>query len=338
MRRTIAIGMWAALLAAVPAVRAQEAPAKATEAAKPPGKRLRVQFQETRLRGGSVTASRASTLALHADGDGARFFLGSQVALSVAGRDTPTTLFKNAGAEGRVKVETLPDGRYRLDAHFEESSLLGAGAAKGASAPRTENPILHVVRGESRLVLSEGETVPFASAVDPVTGEVVRVDLTVAAAPTPKTAPAAGREEQRLRARLVLVRRQGETTIARRPYSVVLQTAADETTPEEGANVFGGSMLPVLVNMEGQPTVALKDVGAGLRLKARRVADGRYRLDLSFSDGVLSAGHDLSPQVRTFESESQLFVQEGETVKVASAVDPETGELVEAELTVERVP
>jgi hypothetical protein len=327
MRKAIAIGMWAALLGAAPGARAQEAEAK-QQAPKPPGKRLRVQFQETRLRGESTVATRLYSLALHADAEEARVFVGIQAAISVAGKDAPTTLFKNAGVEGRVKVETLSDGRYRLNAHFEESSLL---AAAGGSATTGDNPILRVLRGESGLVLREGETVPFASAVDPVTGEIVRVDLTVTATPGPRAAPTAGPGDERLRARLVLVRRQGETKVARRPYTVVLQASGDE------ADVFSGSMLPVLVTAQGQPTVMLKDVGAGLRLTARRVPDGRYRLDLSFSDGVLAAGKDSSPQVRTFQSESLLFVQEGETVTTASAVDPETGEVVEAEVTVEAV-
>jgi hypothetical protein len=336
MRKTIAIGMSATLLAAVPAAWAQEAPAKAQEAMKPPGKRLRVQFQETRLRGESTTATRATTLALHADAEGASVSVGSQIPISVAGKDVATTLIKSVGVEGRVKVETLPDGRYRLDAHFEESSVLTAGG--GAPAPTSgDNPILLVVRGESRLVLREGETLPFASAVDPVTGEMVRVDLTVTAAPVPKALPAAGRGEARLRARLVLVRRQGETKVARRPYSVVLQAAGEEAAGKEAANLFSGSMLPLLVKMQGEPTTMFKEVGAGLRLSAQRVADGRYRLDVSFSDGVLAAGKG-SPIVRAFQSESQLFVQEGETLTAASAVDPQTGEVVEAEVTVERVP
>jgi hypothetical protein len=336
MRKTIAIGMWATLLAAVPNTWAQEAPAKAPEAMKPPGKRLRVQFQETRLRGDSTKATRATTLALHADAEGASVSVGSQIPISVAGKEVPTTLFKSAGVEGKVKVETLPDGRYRLDAHFEESSVLEAGG--GAAAPTSgDNPILLVVRGESRLVLREGETVPFASAVDPVTGEVVRVDLTVTAAPVPKAAQSAGRGEARLRARLVLVRRQGETKVARRPYSLVLQAAGEEAAGKEAADLFSGSMLPLLVKMQGEPTAVFKDVGTGLRLSAQRVADGRYRLDVSFSDGVLAAGKD-SPIVRVFESESQLFVQEGETVTAASSVDPQTGEVVEVEVTVERLP
>jgi hypothetical protein len=335
MRRTIAIGMWATLLVALTPAWAQETPAKAPEATKPPGKRLRVQFQETRLRGESTTATRATTLALHADAEAAFVSVGSQVPISVAGKEVTTTVIKSVGVEGRAKVGTLPDGRYRLEARFEESSVLAPG---GGEAPRNgDNPILVVVRGESTLVLREGETVPFASAVDPVSGEVVRVDLTVTAAPVPKALPAAGRGEARLRARLVLVRRQGETKVARRPYSVVLQATGEDAAGKESADIFSGSMLPLLVKVQGEPTAMFKDVGAGLRLSAQRVADGRYRLDLSFSDGVLAAGKD-SPIVRAFQSESQLFVQEGETLTAASAVDPQTGETVEAEVTVERVP
>jgi hypothetical protein len=335
MRRTIAIGMWATLLAALTPAWAQETPAKAPEVAKPPGKRLRVQFQETRQRGESTTATRATTLVLHADAEGASVSLGSQVPISVAGKEVTTTVIKNVGVDGRAKVETRPDGRYRLEARFEESSVLAPG---GAEAPgRGDNPIILVVRGESTLVVREGETVPFASAVDPVTGEVVRVDLTVTAAPVPKTLPVVERGEARLRARLVLVRRQGETKVARRPYSVVLQAAGEAAAGKESADIFSGSMLPLLVKVQGEPTAMFKDVGAGLRLSAQRVADGRYRLDLSLSDGVLAAGKG-SPIVRAFQSESQLFVQEGETLTTASAVDPQTGEVVEAEVTVERVP
>jgi hypothetical protein len=334
MRRTIAIGLWATLLASLAPAWAQEAPPKAPEATKPPGKRLHVQFQETRLRGESTTATRATRLALHADAEEATLSVGSQIPISVAGKEVPTTVIKSVGIDGRAKVETLADGRYRLDARFEESSVLEATG--GAAAASGDNPILLVVRGESTLVLREGETVPFASAVDPVTGEVVRVDVMVTAAPVPKAAPEAGRGEGRLRARLVLVRRQGDTKVARRPYSVVLQAPGEGAAAQE-ADLFSGSMLPLLVKVQGEPTAMFKDVGAGLRLKAQRVPDGRYRLDLSFSDGVLAAGRG-SPIVRAFQSETQLFVQEGETLTAASAVDPQTGEVVEAEVTVERVP
>jgi hypothetical protein len=328
MRKTIGIGMGAALLAMAPVGLGQAQEAKPAEAEKAPGKRLQVRFEETRLRGETTTATRAYSVVLHADAGWASVFVGSQLTITMAA-ETPTTNFKNAGVGGRVRAETLPDGRYRLDARFEEASVLGEGEV---ADPRVTagNPILRVLRGESQLTLREGETAPFASAADAVTGELVRIDLTVSAAPAAKAGPPTARESARLRAHLVLVRRQGETKVARRPYSVVL------TAGEEAAEVFSGSMLPVQTMAQGGPTVMLKDVGAGLKLTARRVPDGRYRLGVEFSDGVLSRGKD-SPQVRVFESESQLFVQEGETVTVASAVDPETGEVVEAELTLEGV-
>jgi len=71
-----------------------------------------------------------------------------------------------------------------------------------------------------------------------------------------------------------------------------------------------------------------------LRTTARTGPDGRFRLDVEFSDGVLAPGRD-GPQIRMFESQSTFFVRVGETVPVASGVDPVTGETVEAEVTLE---
>jgi hypothetical protein len=164
-----------------------------------------------------------------------------------------------------------------------------------------------------------------------VTGEIVRIDLALVAAPVTKAPAAAGSGDARLLAQLVFVRRQGPTILARRPYAVMLQAGG-----KDGVKVFSGSMLPVQTKAGAQTTVALKNVGAGLQLKASRIADGRYRLGVDFSDGVLAPGDD-APQLRVFNSESEIFVQAGETVTLASAVDPVTGELVEAELTIEAV-
>jgi hypothetical protein len=237
-------------------------------------------------------------------------------------------MFKNAGVDAQVTAQALPDGRFRLEVSFEETSVLAGGG--GPTAPSDGgNPILQVVKGESRIVVREGETVPFASAVDPVTGEIVRVDVAIDVAPAPISASAAGGQDGRLLVRFVLNRRQGEKRIARRPYSVVVQSGE-----EKAANVFSGAMLPLEVSYEGQPTVMLKDVGAGLRVGVQRAGDGRYRLDLSVSDGVLAAASG-SPRVQAFQAESRLYVREGETVVVASAVDPQTGDVVEAEVTIE---
>jgi hypothetical protein len=328
MTKTMAMSLCAALLAAMPGARAEEAAAKAQQAERAPGHRLRVVFQQTRWRGEAKTAARSYALALHADGEPARIFLGIQAGISVSDRDAPAMTFKNAGVEARVRATTLADGRYRLDARFEDGSVLAPELETTDSAPGGANPILRIVRGESHLTLREGETVPFAAVVDPVSGELVRLDVQLSALSSTRATPPAA-DGSRMRAELAIVRRHGETQVARRPYAVVFQPGDDEKV-----QVFGGSMLPVQVKVSGQLTVAYKDVGAGLRLKAGRAADGRYPLSLEFSDGVLAPGPG-APQLRVFDGASQILLQDGETVTVASGVDPLTGDRVDAELTIE---
>jgi len=328
MKRKTAICAWAALLAATSALSAQEEPAESA-----PGKRLRIEFRETRQKDDTTTAARSYSLLLHADTAPAQVFVGPVVAMTTSEGGTLTTTFKNAGVTAGVSVTSLPDGEYRLDARFEDSSPLGSGG--GVTGIRAaDNPILTVVKAHSRLRVREGETVSFARAVDPVTGEVVQVDVTAKTAADPKPASTRASGDPQLRARLLLVRRQGGKIVAQRPYSLVVDAVDADGDGGAAAEVFGGSQLPVQTTVQGHPTVMLKDLGAGLRIKVHRIPDGRFRLDLSFSDGVLSSAEG-SPRMHVFNSDSTLFVREDETVTVASAVDPKSGEVVEAEITLE---
>ncbi len=328
MKRTVGTCAFtvAAWLAALSGGVAQDAKDKAPAGEEAAGPRLRVRFLETRQRGDARTTVEACALALHAGDAQAFVFAGAQVTMRTTDKSTPTVTFKNAGVQAHLGARQLPDGRYRLDVRFETAAPLTPGA--GEPAASSSNPILRVTRGESKLVLRDGETVPFATAVDPVTGEVVRVDVALDA-PTAAKPAATGPADARLRAHFVVSRRHGDKTLASRPYSVVVQPGE-----EDPANVFSGAMLPLEVSHEGRPTVMLKDVGAGVRLSSRRVADGRYRLDVSVSDGTLAAAAG-SPRVRAFQAESRLYLSEGERVVFASAVDPQTGDVVEAELTLE---
>jgi len=329
MRKALGTFAWtvATLLTAAASATAQEGKDAKPPAEEAAGPRLRVRFLETRQRGEKATTVPACSVVLHTGDKGAFVFVGTQVGLRTSDRTAPAVMFKNAGVQVQVSAAALPDGRYRLDASFEEGSALGAGG--GTEGSNEGNPVLQVVKAESRMVVREGETVPFASAVDTVTGEVVRIDLVVEPAPAAKVSVAALGPDARLRARLVLHRRQGGKTIASRPYSVALPAGE-----EKQANVFGGAMLPLEVTVQGQTTVMLKDIGAGMRLGSRRLADGRHRVDLSLSDGTLAATSG-SPRVQAFQAESRLYLREGETLVVASAVDPQTGDVVEAELTIE---
>lgn len=332
MKRSLAtLTVAAVALLAGHGARAQEADAEAKPPAteESPGPRLRVRFLETRQKGDKITTVPSCTVLLHTGEKGAYVFVGTQVGLRTSDRAAPAVMFKNAGVQAKVTAEPLPDGRFRIDASFEKGSVLGADGATTFS--NEGNPVLRVVKGESRVLVRPGETVPLASAVDTVTGELVRVDVVVE--PAPATAPAARLAANgKVVAHLALRRRQGATLVASRPYSVVVPV-------DEGreANVFSGAMLPLEVTYQGQTTVMLKDIGAGATFGASRTADGRYRVDLSLSDGTLAAASG-TPRVQAFQVESRLYLSAGEPVPVATAVDPQTGDVVEAELKVEVAP
>jgi hypothetical protein len=329
MKKTVRISTWAAVAWLAGGAAAPQEPEKAKAAAEAAGPRLRVRLLETRQRGEQATTLPPLVLTLHAGDQEASVFTGVQVALRTS--DRQSVLFKNAGVQMRIKALDLGDGRYQLDANLEQAQLLGAGGT-AITPSNGDNPIFQVVRSESRLVLRDGETAPFSSAVDPVTGDVVRVDVALDAPAAARKPAAAAARPASLRARFLLSRRQGEKLIASRPYSVVLRDG-DET---KAASVFSGAMLPVEAVANGRATVMLKDIGAGLRLEATRIPDGRYRVDLNVSDGTLSPAPG-SPRVQAFQVESRLYLFEGESVVVASAVDPQTGDVIEGQLTLEGV-
>jgi hypothetical protein len=347
MKKNTAVWVVAALLAGAISALAQESkdskPAPEAAAAKAPGARLRVQFVETRQHGDQTIATRPYAFVFHADDKPAKLFVGTEVPLTGTDKGEPTLIFKNVGIELEATAKALPDGRYSLDARFEEGSLLGAAGTAATSSIR-DNPILQRVLSASQLTIREGETVPFAALVDPVTGDRVRVDVTLVAVPSSKAAATTTSGDPRIRVQLALTRRKGETKTVSRMYSVVLQGTGSSAMAspwfgdKTSAGLFSGSQLPLqIMTNEGRTTVALKDVGARAHLTAERLADGCYRLDLHFSDGSLAAVTGNRPSLKTFKCDSALLVRIAETLPFASAVDPQTGEVVEVEVTLDVV-
>lgn len=144
----------------------------------------------------------------------------------------------------------------------------------------------------------------------------------------------------RVRVQFLLNRSRGEKKIASRPYSVLLQPGE-----EQAASLFSGSQVPLRTSYQGQATVMLKEVGVKTTCAARLFPDGRYRLDVSFDDGSLSGPQgekdngratikgDYTPVWRVFNGQGRLFVRDGETVPLISAIDPETADTVEVAIS-----
>lgn len=67
-------------------------------------------------------------------------------------------------------------GRYRLDITIDDTSVY---PEPGDGAPARGTPTFRTFRTSDSVVVRDGETTQVTSAVDKVTGEVVKIDVTL---------------------------------------------------------------------------------------------------------------------------------------------------------------
>ena len=77
------------------------------------------------------------------------------------------------------RLLTVDDGRFQVEITIDDSSVYGEGTAAVNSAPPAGNPSFRSFRASDSLVLKDGQTAQFTTATDKVSGEIVRVDVTL---------------------------------------------------------------------------------------------------------------------------------------------------------------
>ena len=104
--------------------------------------------------------------------------------------------YKNVGTNIDCRSGAAsPDGRYRLEINVEQSSIYSAAddqaghspspAGQGKADWMTANvgvgnaPMFRTFRSTFNPILRDGQTVQYTAATDPVSGEVVKIDVTV---------------------------------------------------------------------------------------------------------------------------------------------------------------
>lgn len=143
---------------------------------------LRVQVVLTRFQGEKKVASLPYTLLVSAGGMRARMRMGvdtpipttSFVASEKDGAKPSTSFqYRNVGTNLDCGARDLGDGRYLLMLTVENSSALaGSGGVEGA-------PLFRRFEASLDPVLRDGQSVQAIASTDPVTGEVVRIDVTL---------------------------------------------------------------------------------------------------------------------------------------------------------------
>ena len=91
----------------------------------------------------------------------------------------------DVGTNVDCSARAAEQGRFNLDLLVERSSLYAAGPEKKSldwspgDAPLGTQPIIRQFKVSLRLLLHDGQTVQGTMATDPVSGRVLRVDVTL---------------------------------------------------------------------------------------------------------------------------------------------------------------
>ena len=138
---------------------------------------LRVQVVFTRLLAEKKVSSYPYTLNVNAgDPRGSVVRMGIQVPLSVRVdvNQPATVMFKDVGTNLDCNASYSTKGASGSTSRWSKGSLAAGGWEAVSSTP-----VLRTFRSSSNLILRDGQTSRYVAATDPVTGEMLQVDVTL---------------------------------------------------------------------------------------------------------------------------------------------------------------
>jgi hypothetical protein len=186
MKRWILAGVFAA--AAITTASAQdkpvspEKPAQTVQQAQSTRQTsLKVLFLLTRYQGEKRISSMPYTLGLV---PGNRTSMRMGIAVPVAStliKDTtsiPSYSYRDVGTNIDCNAQDFGNGVYQLGVTIADSSVHGDAGEKDAKFVR-DVPVFRTFNATFTMVLRDGQTMQYASVTDPLSGEVMKVDVTL---------------------------------------------------------------------------------------------------------------------------------------------------------------
>lgn len=190
MTKSLFVLALAAALAST-AVRAQDKPT-APAAAKPaptPTVPLKVQIVISRYQGEKKISSMPYTLSVNAGANGtnrASIRMGAQVPVMmmaapvVDGQKMPAggpIQYKDIGTNIDCDAQAIEDGRFRIQVNVDDSSVYPDDQKRDPAT--SGSPSFRSFRATDSMMLRDGATSQFTAAVDKVSGETVKIDVTL---------------------------------------------------------------------------------------------------------------------------------------------------------------
>jgi hypothetical protein len=187
--QTIAL-VFAFALASSVIVRTQEKPAAPVAKPAPvegPKTPLKVQVLISRYQGEKKLSGLPYTLSVNADSR-ATLRMGAKVPVMMImtanmPKDVPQggpIQYQDVGTDIDCYVwKAQDDGRYRLEITISDTSVYGDGPTANDNKPAPGNPSFRSFRASDSMMLRDGQTSQFTTATDKVSGEIVKVEVTL---------------------------------------------------------------------------------------------------------------------------------------------------------------
>ena len=180
--------VFALALASMAVVRAQDKPAAPpAKPAQPTATPLKVTVLVSRFQGEKKLSSLPYTLSVNA-GSRATLRMGAKVpVMMITSANVPKDVpqvgpvqYQDVGTDIDCMVWTAQDdGRYRLEITISDTSVYGDGPAATDNKPAPGNPSFRSFRATDSMLLRDGQTAQFTTATDKVSGEIVKVEVTL---------------------------------------------------------------------------------------------------------------------------------------------------------------
>lgn len=155
---------------------------------KPPRKLptpLKLQVVYSRYQNEKKISSVPYLLAVNADDGPTLLRMGIEVPIQTGTKGgEAVTQYRNVGTNIDCSAESLDEGRYKLRCTFEQSSVYSAGADRSAAGSAAEVPLgntpaFRTFKSSTNLLLRDGQSTQYTVAADPVSGEVLKIDVTL---------------------------------------------------------------------------------------------------------------------------------------------------------------
>ncbi len=144
---------------------------------------LRLLVTVSRYQGDKKISSLPYSLSLNTGGPRLQFRMGAQVPYATTqGNDaskTPSYSYRDVGVSIDVSGQAIVEpGLYKMDMNVTDSTLSSSNQIQGAPTIAGV-PIFRNFNTNGSLLLKDGQTGQLTTAADPITGETMRVDVTL---------------------------------------------------------------------------------------------------------------------------------------------------------------